>query len=95
MWRPAQVERRPRPAPAVWERPRACDQRCRACGPHSGRARPDELRTGEALRLVDELAAFLSRVNQAPGWTVYDTSTIEEKHMVDLMPTIPLDVDDA
>jgi hypothetical protein len=44
---------------------------------------------------VDELAAFLSRVNQAQELTVYNTSTIEEKHMVDLMPTIPLDFDGA
>ncbi|MCY1070296.1 radical SAM protein [Nannocystis sp. RBIL2] len=45
-----------RPALAVWEFTRACDQRCKACGPRAGVARPDELSTDEALRLVDELA---------------------------------------
>ncbi|MCY1008208.1 radical SAM protein [Nannocystis pusilla] len=45
-----------RPALAVWEFTRACDQRCKACGPRAGVARPDELTTEEALRLVDELA---------------------------------------
>ncbi len=53
---PREMERRPRPTYAVWEFTLACDQRCRACGPRAGQARGDELRTEEALRLVDELA---------------------------------------
>jgi radical SAM protein with 4Fe4S-binding SPASM domain len=56
LFRPDRVEERPRPPYAVWELTLACDQRCRACGPRSGQARPDELTTDVALRLVDELA---------------------------------------
>src|SRR5690606_1457525 len=33
-----------------------CDHRCLHCGPRAGQARPDELTTEEALRLVAELA---------------------------------------
>jgi len=43
---------------AVWALTQACDQRCRACGPRSGRALRNELRTDQALALVDELAAL-------------------------------------
>ncbi|PRP95874.1 Antilisterial bacteriocin subtilosin biosynthesis protein AlbA [Enhygromyxa salina] len=46
----------PRPALAVWELTLACDHRCLHCGPRAGEARPDELSTDEALRLVDDLA---------------------------------------
>ena len=46
----------PRPAVAVWEFTLMCDHQCLHCGPRAGRARPDELTTEEALRLVDELA---------------------------------------
>ncbi len=46
----------PRPALAVWELTLACDHRCLHCGPRAGKARPDELTTDEALRLVSELA---------------------------------------
>jgi len=46
----------PRPALAVWEFTLACDQRCLHCGPRAAHARPDELTTEEALRLVDDLA---------------------------------------
>src|SRR5690554_6210586 len=45
-----------RPALAVWELTLACDHRCIHCGPRAGEARPDELSTDEALRLVDDLA---------------------------------------
>lgn len=48
--------RRPSPTMAVWAFTQACDQRCLACGPRSGRTLRDELTTEEALRLVDELA---------------------------------------
>ena len=53
---PREIARRPRPTYAVWELTLACDQRCQACGPRAGQARPDELTTEESLRLVDELA---------------------------------------
>ncbi len=46
----------PRPALAVWEFTLACDHRCIHCGPRAGVARPNELTTEEALRLVDDLA---------------------------------------
>ena len=45
-----------RPALAVWEFTLACDHRCLHCGPRAGEARPNELDTEEALRLVDDLA---------------------------------------
>ncbi|MDC0671427.1 radical SAM/SPASM domain-containing protein [Nannocystis radixulma] len=47
----------PVPRIVVWEFTSACDQHCAHCGPRSGKRRPDELSTDEALRLVDELAA--------------------------------------
>ena len=47
---------RPKPRLAVWELTLACDQKCIHCGPRAGRARPGELDTDEALRLVRELA---------------------------------------
>lgn len=46
----------PQPRLVVWEFTSACDQRCVHCGPRSGKRRPDELGTDEALRLVDDLA---------------------------------------
>jgi radical SAM protein with 4Fe4S-binding SPASM domain len=45
-----------RPALATWELTLACDHACLHCGPRAGEARPDELTTEEALRLVDDLA---------------------------------------
>jgi radical SAM protein with 4Fe4S-binding SPASM domain len=45
-----------RPILAVWEITLACDLACGHCGSRSGRARPDELSTVEALELVDQLA---------------------------------------
>jgi radical SAM protein with 4Fe4S-binding SPASM domain len=47
-----------RPRYAVWEITLACDLSCRHCSSRAGRARPDELTTGEALDLVDQLAAL-------------------------------------
>ena len=45
-----------RPLYAVWEITLACDLACTHCGSRAGKARPDELTTAEALRVVDELA---------------------------------------
>jgi radical SAM protein with 4Fe4S-binding SPASM domain len=45
-----------RPGLAAWEFTLACDQACVHCGPRAGHARPNELSTEEALRLVDEIA---------------------------------------
>jgi radical SAM protein with 4Fe4S-binding SPASM domain len=50
------VDRRTRPAYAVWEVTLRCDLACRHCSSRAGRARPDELTTAEALDLVDQLA---------------------------------------
>src|SRR5438128_724370 len=44
------------PSHAVWEITLRCDLGCRHCGSRAGRARPDELSTLEALRVVAELA---------------------------------------
>lgn len=45
-----------RPTYAVWEVTLRCDLACLHCGSRAGRARPDELTTGECLDLVDQLA---------------------------------------
>ena len=50
------VDRSARPIDAVWEITLACDLACRHCGSRAGKARADELDTGEALDLVDQLA---------------------------------------
>src|SRR5579862_7336687 len=50
------VDRAWRPVYAVWEVTLKCDLACRHCGSRAGRARPDELSTGEALGLVDQMA---------------------------------------
>jgi radical SAM protein with 4Fe4S-binding SPASM domain len=42
----------------VWELTLRCNLRCRHCGATAGRARADELSTGEALHVADELAAL-------------------------------------
>ncbi|MCA9708349.1 MAG: radical SAM protein [Myxococcales bacterium] len=47
-----------RPEYVVWELTLRCDLACRHCGSRAGRARPDELDTGEALDLVEQLAAL-------------------------------------
>ena len=53
-----EVDRRARPVYAVWEITLACDMGCGHCGSRAGRARPDELSTDEALRVIDELAGL-------------------------------------
>jgi radical SAM protein with 4Fe4S-binding SPASM domain len=45
-----------RPIYAVWEITLACDLACRHCGSRAGRARPDELSTGQCLDLVRQMA---------------------------------------
>jgi radical SAM protein with 4Fe4S-binding SPASM domain len=45
-----------RPIYCVWELTLRCNLACRHCGSRAGRARPDELTTDEALRVVGELA---------------------------------------
>jgi radical SAM protein with 4Fe4S-binding SPASM domain len=52
----ARVRERPSPTIAVWEFTLACDQRCSACGPRAGKARPSELTEAEALDVVEQLA---------------------------------------
>jgi radical SAM protein with 4Fe4S-binding SPASM domain len=50
------VDRRWRPAYAVWEVTLACDLACRHCGSRAGHERPDELTTAEALDLIAQMA---------------------------------------
>lgn len=52
------ADRRARPVYAVWELTLRCDLSCQHCGSRAGRARPDELSRGEALELVEQLAAL-------------------------------------
>lgn len=49
------------PAYVVWELTLRCDHACRHCGSRAVTARPDELSTAEALKVVDELAALGSK----------------------------------
>lgn len=46
------------PRYVVWELTLRCDHACTHCGSRAGVARPDELTTDEALRVVDQLAAL-------------------------------------
>src|SRR2546421_5820464 len=46
------------PRYVVWELTLRCDQPCTHCGSRAGEARPSELDTDEALRVVSELAAM-------------------------------------
>jgi len=46
------------PAYVVWELTLRCDQPCTHCGSRAGDARPSELSTEEALRVVTDLAAM-------------------------------------
>lgn len=55
------VEERPFPAYVVWELTLRCDHACTHCGSRAGVARDDELTTGEALAVVDQLAAIRAR----------------------------------
>ncbi|MBN9164727.1 MAG: radical SAM protein [Myxococcales bacterium] len=50
-----------RPAYVVWELTLRCDQPCTHCGSRAGDARPSELSTAEALRVVAELAEMRAR----------------------------------
>jgi MoaA/NifB/PqqE/SkfB family radical SAM enzyme len=47
-----------RPRNCVWELTLACNLRCTHCGSRAGEARPDELSTTEALRVVGELGTL-------------------------------------
>ena len=49
------------PAYVVWELTLACDQPCTHCGSRAGEARPTELSTEAALKVVAELAAAGAR----------------------------------
>src|SRR4051812_36710902 len=49
------------PAYVVWELTLACDQPCTHCGSRAGDARPTELSTDAALKIVDQLAAAGAR----------------------------------
>ncbi len=51
----------PRPLYVVWELTLACDQPCTHCGSRAGDARPDELTTEAALKVVEQLAAMGAR----------------------------------
>lgn len=51
-------DREARPEYVVWELTLACDLACVHCGSRAGKARPNELTTEEALRVVTELAAM-------------------------------------
>ena len=64
-------DRAARPAYVVWELTLKCDLACVHCGSRAGKARPDELTTAEALRLVDEIAALGTREVTLIGGEAY------------------------
>ncbi len=51
----------------VWETTFACNMRCIHCGTSAGKARPDELTTDEALKLIDELAGLGTEIITLSG----------------------------
>lgn len=55
------VETPRHPAYVVWELTLACDHACRHCGSRAARARPNELGTAQALKVVAELAELGTR----------------------------------
>jgi radical SAM protein with 4Fe4S-binding SPASM domain len=55
------VAEAPFPAYVVWELTLACDHACTHCGSRAGVSRDAELSTGEALAIVDQLAALGTR----------------------------------
>lgn len=67
----AEDYRRLVPVHVVWEITLACNLKCLHCGSRAGRPRPDELDTGEALDLVDRLAALGTREISLIGGEAY------------------------
>lgn len=65
------VDRMNRPHYAVWEVTLKCDLRCIHCGSRAGKARPNELDTGEALDLVDQMADLGVKELSLIGGEVY------------------------
>jgi Y-X(10)_GDL-associated radical SAM protein len=55
----------------VWELTLACNLFCSHCGSRAGKRRPDELSTGEALEVVDELARLGTRELSIIGGEAY------------------------
>ena len=67
----APATRQFRPRYVVWEVTLACNLACRHCGSRAGRARPRELTTAEALRVVDQLAELGVREVSLIGGEAY------------------------
>lgn len=65
------IDRQSRPVYAVWEVTLKCDLRCIHCGSRAGKARPDELSTGEALDLIDQMAGMNVREISFIGGEAY------------------------
>jgi radical SAM protein with 4Fe4S-binding SPASM domain len=61
----------PHPVFVVWELTLACDQACRHCGSRAGVARSQELTRGEALAVVEQLAALGVREVSLLGGEIY------------------------
>jgi radical SAM protein with 4Fe4S-binding SPASM domain len=67
-----------KPLYAVWELTLRCDQPCAHCGSRAGRARPDELSTGEALEVVAALARLGCREIVLIGGEAYLRDDLHE-----------------
>lgn len=65
------VDRQAKPLYVVWELTLKCDLACIHCGSRAGRTRPAELDTGEALSVVDQLAAMGTREITLIGGEAY------------------------
>ena len=50
---------------------------------------------GRIPERLSQLSAFFSRIDRSRGLTVYDTSTVEERAIIELMMAKHLDFDDA
>lgn len=69
---------RPHPVLAVWELTLKCDQPCQHCGSRAGGARPKELDTEQALRVVDSLARLSCREVALIGGEAYLREDLHE-----------------
>ncbi len=65
------VREQPFPAYVVWELTLRCDHACAHCGSRAGHARPHELTTDQALRVVGELADMGAREVALIGGEAY------------------------
>ena len=81
-----------RPVYVVWELTLACDQPCTHCGSRAGEARAGELSEGEALAVVEQLAAMRTEEVALIGGEAYlhpaFLAIVEAIHAAGMRPTM-------